>query len=181
MSTKFASAIMALSLLLGSASFARPAGADPFRPPSASRPSFDATALTIGALARLDRMVRAEERNRWIAALSRSKIGREATRAFASPRASSPSSSGGSCGAIPAWISQRESRCTYTARNPSGAGGAYQLMPSTADAMAARIGHPELIGQNAASWPPALQDAAAAALWNGGAGACNWTPPTYCG
>jgi hypothetical protein len=87
----------------------------------------------------------------------------------------------GSCGAVPAYISWRESRCTYTVRNPSGAGGAYQLMPGTANAMAARIGHPELIGTNASEWPPALQDAAAAALWDGGRGACNWDPPNYCG
>lgn len=81
---------------------------------------------------------------------------------------------------MPAYISQRESRCTYTALNPSGAGGAYQLMPSTADALARRMGRPDLVGRNPSTWAPADQDAAAALLWNGGLGACNWTPPNYC-
>lgn len=67
-----------------------------------------------------------------------------------------PYEGGGSCWAIPYYIVECESGGSYTASNPSGATGAYQLM----------------IGGGG---DPASQDAAAAALWNGGAGASNWT------
>lgn len=62
---------------------------------------------------------------------------------------------GGQCWAIPYDIVLCESGGSYTAYNPSGASGAYQLM----------------IGGGGS---PAEQDAAAAALWDGGAGASNW-------
>jgi hypothetical protein len=88
---------------------------------------------------------------------------------------------GGGCPSVPSYISYRESRCTYTVENPSGAGGAYQLMPYTADTLAPRIGRPDLVGVNPSRWPAAAQDAAAALLWDHGRGACNWSPPAYCG
>lgn len=40
----------------------------------------------------------------------------------------------GDCGAIPAYIVECESGCNYAAQNPSGAYGAYQIMPDTASA-----------------------------------------------
>lgn len=122
-----------------------------------------------------------DARARWLHAVAAHTTSRaRRARDVAPPRPQATSTSG-TCPAIPAWISQRESRCTYTARNPSGAGGAYQLMPSTANALAPRIGRADLVGVNPSDWPADAQDAAAALLWNNGAGACNWTPSTYCG
>lgn len=67
-----------------------------------------------------------------------------------------PYAGGGGCWAIPYYIVACESGGDYGAYNSSGAGGAYQMMgmdPST---------------------DPATQDAAAAEMWAGGAGADNW-------
>lgn len=66
-----------------------------------------------------------------------------------------PYAGGGRCWAIPYEIIVCESGGDFSAYNPSGASGAYQLM----------IG-----GQGT----PAEQDAAAAELWAGGAGRSNW-------
>jgi len=60
--------------------------------------------------------------------------------------------------------------------NPSsGAGGCYQLIPSTADSVARSMGRPDLVGRNASTWPVADQEAAAAYLYNGGAGCSHWS------
>lgn len=48
--------------------------------------------------------------------------------------APAPVTSGGACDAIPTYIAQCESGCNYGAQNPSGAYGAYQIMPSTSSA-----------------------------------------------
>ena len=63
--------------------------------------------------------------------------------------------------AIPAYIVMCESKGSYTAQNPSGAYGAYQLMPTW-------WGH---LGRKPT---PREQDAIAARLWNGGAGRSHW-------
>ena len=77
--------------------------------------------------------------------------------------------------AIPASIVECESGGDYSAENDvSTASGAYQLIQSTADGAALAIGHPELVGSPASSWAPSLQDAAAAYLYDGGAGAGHW-------
>ena len=70
--------------------------------------------------------------------------------------------------AIPASIVMCESGGNYHAVNAggSGAGGAYQIMPST---WAAHGGHG--LPQNA---PPAEQDRIAASIWAGGAGRGQW-------
>lgn len=77
---------------------------------------------------------------------------------------------------IPAYICQRESGFSYTALNPSsGAGGMYQLMPSTADAVARQIGRYDLVGVPPHLMAPADQDLLAATLWAGGAGCAHWS------
>jgi hypothetical protein len=183
MLARLACVIVALALPFASAV---PAAATPhpvgtFLPPPSVAPRLDAFGIATEGLHRLGAYLEAVA---WITAADKAREAAARTEhatAATSSAAPSTSRTAGACAAIPGWIVNRESRCTYTARNASGAGGAYQLMPSTADAMARRIGHPELIGVNAADWPAALQDAAATALWDGGAGACNWTPPNYCG
>lgn len=65
--------------------------------------------------------------------------------------------------AIPCYIVMCESRGRWTAYNPSGAAGPYQLMPVhrrpwPANTRAARLAHHRI----------------AARLWNGGRGAQNW-------
>lgn len=79
----------------------------------------------------------------------------------------SPAYAGGKW-AIPAGIVMCESGGNYHAVNAggSGAGGAYQIMPST---WAAHGG--KGLPQNA---PPAEQDRIAAQIWNGGAGRGQW-------
>ena len=62
---------------------------------------------------------------------------------------------------IPAYIVMCESGGSYTAQNASGAFGAYQLMPT----WWAHLGRKPT---------PAEQDAIAARLWAGGAGASHW-------
>jgi len=65
----------------------------------------------------------------------------------------------------------RESRGNYGAVNSSsGAGGAYQFMPSTWNNTAAHAGRPDLIGVHPSQASPADQDAMAATLyqWQGG-------------
>ena len=77
-------------------------------------------------------------------------------------------------GGIAACIREHESGGNYGAVNPSsGAGGAYQFLPSTWHG----LGYSGL-PQNAA---PATQDAAFYRLWNGGAGASQWTTAHLCG
>lgn len=55
--------------------------------------------------------------------------------------------SGGPCDAIPAYIVECESGCNYSAQNPSGAYGAYQIMPGTSSAYGCDMSTPE--GQDA--------------------------------
>ena len=79
--------------------------------------------------------------------------------------------------ALLATIRHHESRGDYTAVNPSGCegygcGGAYQLHMRYASTWAARAGYPGL-SSNAATWPPATQDAVALYLFN------STTPPGY--
>lgn len=84
-------------------------------------------------------------------------------------------SSGGGC-VIPSYICQRESGFNYGAVNASsGAGGMYQFLQSTWDATAGQMGKPWLIGVPPQMAAPADQDAAAAWLWNGGAGCSHWS------
>lgn len=82
---------------------------------------------------------------------------------------------GGSC-VIPDYICQRESGHEgYSALNESsGAGGMYQFMPSTWNAVAAEIA-PEWIGTPPHLAPPAVQDQFAAYLWDGGNGCYHWS------
>lgn len=63
----------------------------------------------------------------------------------------------------------RESRGDYRALNPSGAAGAYQLMPETARTIAQRSGRPDLAATPVLHWSPADQDLMAAMLlsWQG--------------
>lgn len=63
---------------------------------------------------------------------------------------------------IPTDIVMCESGGDYNAQNPSGAYGAYQIMPGTAQAYGCSLA------------TPAGQDACAAKIWNGGAGRSNW-------
>jgi hypothetical protein len=63
--------------------------------------------------------------------------------------------------AIPCYITACESGDSYTAQNPSGAYGRYQLMPEWWDYLGRKP-------------TPAEQDRIAADLWAGGAGAGNW-------
>ncbi len=70
--------------------------------------------------------------------------------------------------AIPQSIVMCESGGNYNALNPSsGAGGAYQFLPSTYEGLGGKYGSP-----NAA--PKWEQDRLAAKLWAGGRGAGNW-------
>lgn len=88
----------------------------------------------------------------------------------------------GTCGGIPRSINDREAPgCNYGARNPkSTAGGVCQMVQGTADHVAVGIGHPELVGVNAADWPPPIQDKGCAWLWNQPGGPCNWKPNPWC-
>lgn len=70
--------------------------------------------------------------------------------------------------AIPSYIVMCESGGNYSARNPSGAGGAYQIMPGTFHAYGGR-GDP-------ASAPPSEQDAVAAKIY-----AAEGASPWVCG
>jgi septal ring factor EnvC (AmiA/AmiB activator) len=70
--------------------------------------------------------------------------------------------------AIPTSIVMCESGGNYGAVNPtSGAGGAYQMLPSTYQGLGGKYGSP----QGAPKWE---QDRLAAKLWAGGQGAGNW-------
>lgn len=62
---------------------------------------------------------------------------------------------------IPAAIVMCESKGSFTAQNPSGAYGAYQLMPTWWSHLGRKP-------------TPAEQHVIAAKLWNGGAGRSNW-------
>lgn len=82
--------------------------------------------------------------------------------------------SGSGC-VIPAYICQRESGNSYTALNPSsGAGGMYQFMPSTWNAIARAIA-PEWISTPPHTAPPYVQDQFAIYLWDGGRGCYHWS------
>lgn len=64
-----------------------------------------------------------------------------------------------------ACVKQRESRGDYGAYNPSGAGGAYQMMPDTANTVAKWMNRPDLVGIGAQNWAPVDQDAGALVLY----------------
>jgi hypothetical protein len=100
----------------------------------------------------------------------------EARKRATVPRSPAPAATGGGSGCvIPAYICQRESGMSYTALNPSsGAGGMYQLLPSTANAVARQIGRYDLIGVPPHLMAPADQDLLAATLWDGGRGCRHW-------
>jgi hypothetical protein len=68
-------------------------------------------------------------------------------------------------------IRYRESRGNYRALNPSGAAGAYQLMPVTAREVARRAGRTDLAATSVLDWSPADQDLMALVLyqWRGAA------------
>jgi hypothetical protein len=101
---------------------------------------------------------------------------RAATTTTTRPPAPAPVATGGGSGCvIPAYICARESGHSYTALNASsGAGGMYQFMPSTWNAVAARI-NPAYIGTPPHTAPPSVQDQFAIYLWAGGAGCSNWS------
>jgi len=65
-------------------------------------------------------------------------------------------------------IAQHESENAggYRARNSSGAGGRYQIIPSTGDVAARAIGRRDLVGVNVSQWTPDAQEAAGAWLWS---------------
>ena len=70
--------------------------------------------------------------------------------------------------AIPTSIVMCESGGNYNALNPSsGAGGAYQMLPSTYQGLGGKYGSPN----TAPKWE---QDRLAEKLWAGGNGAGNW-------
>ncbi|MCU0267617.1 MAG: transglycosylase family protein [Acidimicrobiales bacterium] len=74
-------------------------------------------------------------------------------------------------------VVNRESRGNYGAVNSSsGAGGAYQFMPSTWNNTAAHAGRSDLIGVHPSQASPADQDAMAAALYQW-QGASPWAGP----
>jgi soluble lytic murein transglycosylase-like protein len=66
-------------------------------------------------------------------------------------------------------VRYRESRGNYRALNPSGAAGAYQLMPGTAREVALRAGRTDLATAPVITWSPADQDLMALVLyhWHG--------------
>lgn len=68
-----------------------------------------------------------------------------------------------------ACVRRTESGNSYTAVNPSGAGGAYQIMPVTWNATAQHIGRSDLVGVPPQYATPSSQDLIAAALleWQG--------------
>jgi hypothetical protein len=68
-------------------------------------------------------------------------------------------------------VRHRESRGDYRAVNPSGAAGAYQLMPATARAVANRAGRSDLAATPVVQWSPTDQDLMALVLyrWQGAA------------
>jgi transglycosylase-like protein len=76
-------------------------------------------------------------------------------------------SGGGQLNGAPMAIIQRESGGDYCARNPSGACGAYQIMPGTWNGYGGYA--------SACDAPPAVQDEKARSM-----AACNWDPPNYC-
>lgn len=76
-------------------------------------------------------------------------------------------SGGGGAWAVPEWIVNRESGGDYCARNPSGACGAYQIMPGTWGGYGGYA--------SACDAPPAVQDDKASQM-----APCNWVAPNYC-
>jgi len=77
-------------------------------------------------------------------------------------------------------VRHRESRGQYRALNPSGAAGAYQLMPGTGRAIAHRAGRHDLAATPVVNWSVADQDLMALLLyrWQGATpwgGSC-WSP-----
>lgn len=99
-------------------------------------------------------------------------------RAAATPAAPTPAptASGGSGCVIADYICARESGHDYTAYNASsGAGGMYQMLPSTSNAVAASIGRYDLVGVPPHTMAPADQDLLASQL-----APCHWQAPNYC-
>jgi len=77
---------------------------------------------------------------------------------------------------IPEYICRRESGFSYTALNRSSmAGGQYQFLPSTWNAVARAMGKPWLVGVYPHTATPQDQDEAAAWLWDGGRGCSHWS------
>jgi len=90
-------------------------------------------------------------------------------RSGSTARASQPSS--GRCGGVlpPCYVMMRESRGSLTAQNPnSTASGKWQFLDSTWRSVTGLPG-------SASDYSKAQQDAAAAQLWDGGAGCSNWS------
>jgi len=69
--------------------------------------------------------------------------------------------------AIPTYLVMRESGGDYSARNPSGACGAYQVIPSTWNGYGGY--------SSACDAPSSVQDKFAGQLWDGGAGCSHWS------
>jgi soluble lytic murein transglycosylase-like protein len=95
------------------------------------------------------------------------------------PAATPPRSStggGAPANSFLACVRNRESRGNYQAYNPSGAAGAYQLMPQTARNTALHAGRSDLANTPVTSWSPADQDAMAAHLYQW-QGAAPWAGP----
>lgn len=89
----------------------------------------------------------------------------------AAPKAAAKASTGGGTpgNGFLACVRNRESRGNYSAYNPSGASGAYQMMPQTAANTARHAGRGDLANKPVSQWSPADQDAMANHLyqWQG--------------
>lgn len=89
----------------------------------------------------------------------------------AAPKAAASSGGGAPANGFLACVRNRESRGNYQAYNPSGASGAYQMMPQTAANTARHAGRGDLAGKPVSQWSAADQDAMANHLyqWQGSA------------
>jgi hypothetical protein len=92
----------------------------------------------------------------------------------AAPKTAAPAASTGGGAPSNGFLScvrNRESRGNYSAYNPSGASGAYQMMPQTAANTARHAGRSDLAGKPVSQWSAADQDAMANHLyqWQGSA------------
>jgi hypothetical protein len=135
--------------------------------PKVARWAKDAEGLTAYRYNRQLGRMRASYKNarQIIRAYERALRKQERLEAWVDEQAPAPVYSGGDW-AIPTSIVMCESGGDYGAQNPSGAFGAYQLLPSHFDPGGACAD---------LSTDPAGQDECAARLWNGGAGAGNWS------
>ena len=103
----------------------------------------------------------------WYAEAARQEAARiEADNARRVTTKPSRSRTAGNGGCNPASIVQAESKGDIHARNPSGAAGKYQFIPSTWDGYGGYA--------SAADAPEAVQDAKFNEVWAGGAGASHW-------